>query len=125
VLKPGLWPALLAAIVALALVASWLFDPTPPAGIIQLDSPVLSDGHVRLAWRTAPARRYLVEVLASDNVPRFAGNAEALFLDLPGDVSTEIVRGEARVWRVTAFDEEDAVQATSSLSPLALSSAAR
>jgi hypothetical protein len=123
VFKPRLWPALVAAVAALALGASWLFDPTP-AGVIQLDSPVLADGRVRLAWRTAPARRYLVEVLASDNVPRFAGNAEALFLDLPGDVSTEIVRGEARVWRVTAFDDEDAVQASSSLSPLALSPAA-
>ncbi len=123
--KPQIGLAVLAAVAALALGASWLLAPDPPAGVIQLDSPVLADGRVRLIWRTAPASRYLVEVLASDKVPRFAGNAERMSIDLPPDVSNEIVRGEARLWRVTAFDGEGETRATSSLSPLALSSDAR
>jgi hypothetical protein len=121
--KPTISLALFAAFIALAVGASWRVDRGPTVRALQLETPVLADGRVRLQWRGSPdAVRYLVEVLAPDHVPRFAGNAEAPALNLPPDVSNEIMRGQSLLWRVTAFGADGDTRAASSLSPLVVPS---
>ena len=91
-----------------------------PAGTVVLGDPAMGeDGRVRLAWRANPGTpRFLVDVRSSDGIPRFAGSSEGLALDLPADVSAEVMKGADLVWSVTALDADGNATGKSASAPL-------
>lgn len=117
---PRLWLVALAAVAALALAAPWMLHDEPPAGTILLTDPTLvGDRRVRLSWRArAGVPRYLVEVKSLDLIPRFNGTSETTSIDLPFDVSGEILNGASFVWSVTQVDEDGKPTGTSAVEPL-------
>lgn len=116
---PRLWFIAVAALAALALATPWLWNDEPPAGGVALASPTLADnGQVRLSWRAAGAPRFLIEVRSADRVPRFAGTSETTAIDLPPDVSREILDGGAFVWSVARVGDDGQPTGVSATEPL-------
>ncbi|MCA1585519.1 MAG: hypothetical protein LC791_12390 [Acidobacteria bacterium] len=100
--------AALAALAVLGLALPALLDNSPPIGTVLLNPPALgSNGRVNISWRAnARTPRFLVEVRSADRIPRFAASSEMPALQLPADVSGEIVDGSSLVWTVTALDAD-------------------
>lgn len=61
-----------------------------------------------------------MEVKSLDEVPRFNGTSETTFIDLPFDVSGEILHGASFVWSVTQVDEDGRPAGASAVEPLRL-----
>ena len=89
------WLAAAAVVLGLAIVVPSLFDDSLPAGTV-----------------------VLVDVRSSDGIPRFAGSSEGLALDLPADVSAEVMKGADLVWSVTALDADGNATGKSASAPL-------
>lgn len=117
---PRLWLIAAAALAALALAWPWMKPPQPPDQGIALGRPTLvGERRVRLTWQAVEgAPRYLVEVKSLDLVPRFNGTSETASLDLPFDVSREVLTGDRFVWSVTQVGEDGRPVRRSAVEPL-------
>lgn len=110
---------MLAALALLALTTPWFLNDDPPAGGVALMPATLGEnGQVRLSWRASGAPRFLIEVRSPDRVPRYAGTSETTSIDLPPDVSHEVLTGTEYVWTVTRVGEGGRPTGVSPTEPL-------